>query len=94
MKIYRDGKEYELTFIEMMNAYDEYRLDSMIEDIDGLVGSGEKGVKLSDAQIKEVAAMAIHNLGKNDSYFEAYWASVECTLDEYIKNLPAEEDND
>ena len=87
MKIIRDGKEFELTFSEMISAYEEYKLDSMIEDIDGILGSGTRDVVLSNDQIREVAMQAVHNLGKNDSYFNAYWESVECTLDNYIDNL-------
>ena len=94
MKIYRDGKEFELTFSEMMQAYDEYKLNCMIEDVDGILGSGARDVELSDEQIREVAALAVHNLGKNDSYFEAYWMSVEYTLDDYINSLPIEEDEE
>ena len=33
MKICRDGKEYELTFSEMIQANEEYKLDCMIEDV-------------------------------------------------------------
>lgn len=94
MKIYRDGKEYELTFSEMIQANEEYELDCMIEDIKGILESGTRDVELSEEQIKEVAMFACHNLGKNDSYFEAYWMSVECTLDDYIDNLPVDEEED
>lgn len=94
MKIFRNGKEFELTFNEMMQAYDEYRLDCMIEDIDSILGSGARDVELSTEQIKEVAKNALHNLGKNDSYFEAYWMSVEYTLDDYIDNLPVDEEEE
>jgi hypothetical protein len=37
---------------------------------------------------------AVNNLGKNDSYYEAYWMSVEYTLDDYIDNLPVDEEED
>lgn len=94
MKIYRDGKEYELTFIEMMNAYEEYKLDCMIDDIKGVYEQGEYDVDLSDEQIKEAAKRALHNLGKNDDYYESYWTSVEYTLDDYIDNLPVDEEEE
>ena len=94
MKIYRDGKEYELTFSEMIQANEEYEFDCMVEDIDGVLGSGERDVELSDEQIREVAALAVKNLGRNDSYYEAYWMTVEYTLDDYINNLPIEEDDE
>lgn len=94
MKIYRDGKEYEPTFSEMIQASEEYKLDCMITDVQNVVDSGTRDVELSNEQIKEVARNAVHNLGKNDSYFESYWMSVEYTLDDYIDNLPVEEDDE
>lgn len=94
MKIYRDGKEYELTFSEMIQAHEEYEFDCMVEDIDGIMESGTRDVELSTEQINEVASLALHNLGKNDSYFEAYWTSVEYTLDDYIDNLPIDEEEE
>lgn len=92
MKIYRDGKEFELTFSELMQAHEEYKLDCMIEDVKYVYEQSEHEVYLSEEQIREMAIQALHNLGKNDSYFEAYWMSVQCTLDDYIDNLPVDEE--
>ena len=92
MKIYRDGKEFELTFSELMQAHEEYKLDCMIEDVKNAYEQSEHEVDLSEEQIREVASQALHNLGKNDSYFEAYWMSVQYTLDDYIDNLPIDEE--
>ena len=92
MKIFRDGKEYELTFSEMIQANEEYKLDCMIEDVRGKLENYD--VELSEEQIKEIAQIALHNISKNDSYFEAYWMSVEYTLDDYIDNLPVDEEED
>ena len=94
MKIYRDGKEFELTFSEMIQAYEEYKLDCMVEDVKNVYEQGEYDVELSEDDISEVASFALHNLSKNDSYFEAYWMSVECTLDNYIDKLPIDEEED
>lgn len=94
MKIYRDGKEIELTFSEMIRAHEEYEFDCMIADVKNKYEQGEYDVDLSDKQIEEVASRALHNLGKNDSYYEAYWMSVEYTLDDYIDNLPIDEEED
>ena len=94
MKIYRDGKEYELTFSEMVQANEEYKLDCMVEDVRNVVESGTRDVELTEEQIKEVAVQALHNLGKNDSYYEAYWMSITYTLDDYIDNLPIDEEED
>lgn len=87
MKIIRDGKEFELTFSELMQAHEEYELDCMIADVNEKYEDGEYDVELTDKQIEQIASLALHNLGKNDSYFEAYWASVECTLEDYIDNI-------
>lgn len=94
MKIYRDGKEFELTFSEMISAHEEYKLDCMIEDVKSQYAQGEYDVELTEEQIEEVAMFAVNNLSKNDSYFEAYWMSVEYTLDDYIDNLPVDEEED
>lgn len=87
MKIYRDGKEYELTFSEMVQANEEYELDCMIEDVKSQYEQDEHDVELSKEQIEEVANIAINSLSKNDSYFEAYWANVRYALDDYIDHL-------
>jgi hypothetical protein len=94
MKIFRDGKEYELTFSEMIQAHEEYELDCMVEDVRSKYEEGEYDVELSEDDISEVASFALHNLSKNDSYFEAYWMSVEYTLDNYIDNLPVDEEEE
>ena len=57
MKIYRDGKEIELTFSEMIQANEEYKLDCMIEDVKSILESGARDIELSDEQIKEVAVL-------------------------------------
>lgn len=94
MKIIRDGKEYELTFSEMVQANEEYELDCMIEDVKNQYEQEDYGVELSEDQIEEVAMFAINSLSKNDDYFEAYWMSVQYTLDNYIDNLPVDEEED
>lgn len=94
MKIHRDGKEYELTFSELMSAHEEYELDCMIEDVKSQYERDEYNVELTDEQIEEVASLALHNLGKNDSYFECYWMSVDYTLGDYINSLPTDEEEE
>ena len=77
MKIIRDGKEFELTFSELMRAHEEYELNGMIEDVKSTYDQGEYDVELSEEQIEEIAMFALHNLGKNDGYMESYCMSVE-----------------
>lgn len=89
MKIIRNGQEFELTFSELMAAYDEYKLDCMVADVREklALNSDYEGIKLSDEQIQDIANNAIHNLSKNDNYFEAYWDSVNYTLKECADEL-------
>ena len=92
MKIFRNGEAFELTFTELIQAHEEYELNCMIEDVKYRYAQGEYDVDLSDEQIEDIAMFAVHNLSKNDSYFEAYWMSVQYTLDDYIDNLPVDEE--
>lgn len=94
MKIYRDGKEFELTFSEMIQAHEEYEFDCMIEDVKNILESGTRDVNLSEEDIGTVASFALHNLSKSDCYYDAYWMSVEYTLDNYINNMSTKEDNE
>lgn len=94
MKIIRDGKEFELTSSEMIRAYKEYELDCMIEDVRSKYEEGDYGVELTEDQIEEIAMFAVNNVSKNDSYFEAYWMSVEYTLNNYIDDLYTDEEDD
>ena len=95
MKIIRDGKEYELTFGEMIQAHEEYEFGCMVDDVNSILESGTRDITLSDEQIEEVASNALHNLGKNDSYYEAYCMNIEYAIDDYIDNvLVAKEDNE
>ena len=87
MKIYRDGKEYELTFSEMIQAHEEYEFDCMIEDVKNQYEQSEYDIELSEEEIGTVASFALHNLSKNDSYYESYWMTVQYTLDNYIDSL-------
>lgn len=82
MKIKRFGTEIELTPAEVESAYREYRLEMMVVDV-------EADLKMREAEvchdIAEIAADAIHNLGKNDSYSEAFNESVSHTVGKYVE---------
>lgn len=94
MTIYRDGKEIELTFSEKIQAYEEYKFDCMIEDVKSQYVQGEYDVDLTEEQFKEIAMFALNSVSKNDGYFESYWMSVNYTLDDYINNLSADEEEE
>lgn len=87
MKIVRDGQEIELTFREVMEAHKEYEFECMVEDVKDAYEQGEYDVELSEKQIQEIASYALHNLNKNDNYFEVYWDSVNYTLHEYVDEI-------
>jgi len=90
--------EIKLTPAELREAYSEEELNNYAEDIlgklDELVEDGD--APLTPAQLKRISrkrlwAFALkaaeqldHDIGKNDSYFEAFWESVEHILKEKI----------
>ena len=81
MKIKRGNQEIELTFTEMMEAYEEYRFDCAIEDVKGLCEQAD--IKLTDAEMGDIARNALAGLGKNDLYFEAYWDTFQYYLNAF-----------
>ena len=81
MKIKRGNQEIELTFTELMAAYEEYELNGAIEDVKGLCE--QSGIKLTDAEMSNVARDALRGLGKNDLYFEAYWDTFQYHLNAF-----------
>ena len=94
MKIYRDGQEIELTFSELIEAHEEYEFDCMMQDVKNTYEQGEYDVELSEEDIGKVASFALHNLGKNDAYYDAYWMSVQYTLDNYIDSISVEDEEE
>lgn len=84
MKITRNGQEIELTAYELTKAHQEYELENMIEDVKGLYEQKPSVPELNDADFEIIAERALHNLSKDDGYFDAYWNSVEHTLNCYI----------
>ena len=84
MKITRNGQEIELTAYELTKAHQEYELENMIEDVKGLYEQKLSVPELDDADFEIIAERALHNLSKDDGYFDAYWNSVEYTLNCYI----------
>lgn len=94
MKIIRNGKEFELTFSEIIQAHEEYEHHCAIEDVESILESGTRKTELSGEQIGEIASFALRRLNKNDNYFESYWMTVEDAIDDYINNLPTTEGNE
>lgn len=96
MKIERNGQEFELTFSELMAAHDEYRLDCAIADMNNVYSQNpDCDIDLSDEQVKYIAEQALHNLKKNESYYDAYWESFKQTFESCLEDIiKANEKND
>lgn len=84
--------EFELTESELLRAHEEFELDCAVDDVRSKYEENEYDINLSEEQLKEVAILALHNLSKNDGYYESYWMSVEDTLEEYIDDIKNEEE--
>ena len=81
MKIIRDGKEYELTHVEMREAYCNLKREYLKDDI--LSKAKDMYVEISDELLEEIADHIEHGLSNNDSYWECYWMTIEDVIDEY-----------
>lgn len=84
--------EFELSFSEIIMAHEEYELDCAVSDIKEIYKRKDCDINLFDEQLKSIARQALHNLTKNDGYYEAYWTSFEYTFDEYMSELMDEEE--
>lgn len=87
MKIIRNGQEYELTTSELIEAHNEYELSCMKADVRSLlIQYPDLKFVPRNKQLTEIAENAIHNLTKDDGYYDSYWGSVSCTIDNWLKN--------
>lgn len=89
MKIFRNGEAFELTFTEIIQAHEEYEFSCAMEEVRSLIGP--ETPRLSDEQVKQIAMDAIRSLAKNDSYYESYWITVKNALNQYVKDMEANE---
>ena len=89
MKIVRDGKEFELTWEEMHNAYQEYHHDCLKEDILGKAEGME--VEIPAILMDKVLRRVEKTLDNNDSYWESYWISIEYAIEYVLENNQMEE---
>ena len=81
MKIYRDGKEIELTNEECRQVYEELDREYHREDIASRIEEMEIELDVTDELIDRVD----HALGNNDGYWDSYWCTVEYVIEEYMK---------
>lgn len=81
----------ELTPEELRCAYEEYRMECYKEDVRSKIEENYSDVFSedeldNDGLISYLAEMFDRSLSKNESYYDAFWASMESVIDEYIKN--------
>ena len=82
MKIYRDGKEIELTAEELRMAYLEKDMDYLKEDILSQDEAGNFNFDYSDLEI--IADRFKRSLEHCDGYWEYYWEVMNYVINEYI----------
>jgi hypothetical protein len=83
MKIYRDGKEYELTQQELREAYLEKDLDYLKEDI--MTQDDQNDFNFDDSDFETIADRFKRALERCDGYWDYYWSVMSCVINEYIK---------
>ena len=83
MKIYRDGKEFELTAEELRMAYIEKDMDYIKEDIMSRDESDDFGFDDSDFEI--ISDRFKRALEHCDGYWEYYWEVMNYVINEYIR---------
>ena len=79
MTITRNGIAYELTWIEMREAYDTMHRGYIKEDIEHK--AEELEIDLASEDVDTIADIALAGLDHNDSYWECYWATIECAIE-------------
>ena len=79
MKIIRNGTEIELTHAEVREAFLEMEREYLIEDIQGK--AEELKVDLNEEELNTIADIAQSGLSHNDSYWESYWLTIECAIE-------------
>lgn len=89
MKIYRNGIEIELTPAEIRQAHEEYNIFCKMEDVIGKFDEQypDSYFKINENLQRSLAVKVEDALGKNDGYYEAYWATVENVLENNLKDI-------
>ena len=88
MKIIRDGKEYELTGLELHQAYEEVRDDYYMDDIGDKLCEDydiEPCTDDSEIDLKEIAKDAQDLLANDDMYYQCYWDAIHTAIEQYLK---------
>lgn len=88
MKIYRDGKEIELTSSECYQAYREVRHECLMDDIGEKLREDYDIEPCTDDSIidlEELATQAYDLLCDNDTLNDIYWDTIHTTISGYLK---------
>ena len=85
MKIYRDGKEIELTAEELRMTYKEVEFRYYVEDVKSRIDDMELDCDLEESDYNIIAQRFYRSLCRNDSYWEDYWCTMENAIKDYIK---------
>lgn len=83
MKIIRNGQEFELTWEEMRQVYNEVKDEYTIEDI-------RNRYNVPDDKIDEALTIFERVIDNNDSFWDSYWSMIEYVA----KKLGLEEKED
>ena len=75
MKIIRNGQEFELTWEEMRQAYNEVKDEYTIEDI-------RSRYDMTDDKIEEALRIFERVIGSNDNFWDSYWSMIDFVAEE------------
>lgn len=83
MKIVRNGVEIELTSEELFAIVQVYQHDCLLDDV--MAKADDASLELSKEQIEKAVRIAQKSLNGNSDYYESYWMTIECALEEAIE---------
>ena len=83
MTIYRDGQAIELTSEECREIYNEIDKEFHKEDFRSRLEAME--IEFDDSDLNALVERFDYSLGKNDSYWDSYWCTVEDVIENYTK---------
>ena len=88
MKIIRNGQEFELTWQELAEAYNEYEVHCFGQDVcEKLREDFDINPNRGDIDWEQIAVDAIDLLANDDDYYESYWQAIEQAIKQYLKEL-------
>ena len=82
MRIIRSGIEIELSATEMRNVFRHVKRSYLREDVESR--AEEMGIDISNC-VEKIMDGAEKSIDRNDSYWEAYWMSIEYAINEYFE---------